>query len=61
MIVKVLEDVGVDGLVMINLFGLCMVIDIESGYLIMGSKIGYGWLFGVFIRFLVIRNIYDVV
>lgn len=45
---------------MINLFGLCMVIDVNIGYFIMGSKVGYGWLLGVLIRFLVIRCIYEV-
>lgn len=58
-IAKALEDAGADGLVMINSLGPCMAIDIESGYPIMGSKTGYGWLSGASIRPLAIRNIYD--
>ena len=58
-IAKALEDAGADGLVMINSFGPCMAIDIESGYPVMGSKEGYGWLSGSPIRPLAIRNIYD--
>lgn len=58
-IAKALEDAGADGLVMINSLGPCMAIDIESGYPILGSKTGYGWLSGASIRPLAIRNIYD--
>lgn len=58
-IAKALEDAGADGLVMINSFGPCMAIDTETGYPIMGSKTGYGWLSGAPIRPLAIRNIYD--
>lgn len=58
-IAKALEDAGADGLVMINSFGPCMAIDTETGYPIMGSKTGYGWLSGSSIRPLAIRNIYD--
>lgn len=58
-IAKALEDAGADGLVMINSFGPCMAIDIESGYPIMGSQKGYGWLSGTPIRPLAVRNIYD--
>lgn len=58
-IAKALEDAGADGLVMINSFGPCMAIDTETGYPIMGSKTGYGWLSGSAIRPLAIRNIYD--
>lgn len=58
-IAKALEDAGADGLVMINSFGPCMAIDVETGYPIMGSKTGYGWLSGAPIRPLAVRNIYD--
>lgn len=58
-IAKKLEYAGADGLVMINSLGPCMAIDIESGYPIMGSKTGYGWLSGTAIRPIAIRNIYD--
>lgn len=50
---------GADGLVMINSFGPCMSIDLETGYPIMGSQKGYGWLSGAPIRPLAVRNIYD--
>ena len=58
-IAKALEEAGADGLVMINSFGPCMAIDIETGYPIMGSEKGYGWLSGSPIRPLAVRNIYD--
>lgn len=58
-IAKALENAGADGLVMINSFGPCMAIDTETGYPIMGSKTGYGWLSGAPIRPLAIRNIFD--
>ncbi|MDB2109205.1 MULTISPECIES: 4Fe-4S binding protein [Clostridium] len=58
-IAKALEDAGADGLVMINSFGPCMSIDLETGYPIMGSQKGYGWLSGAPIRPLAVRNIYD--
>lgn len=58
-IAKALEDAGADGLIMINSFGPCMAIDVESGYPIMGSDKGYGWLSGTPIRPLAVRNIYD--
>lgn len=58
-IAKALENAGADGLVMINSFGPCMAIDIETGYPIMGSEKGYGWLSGTAIRPLAVRNIYD--
>ncbi|WP_055667766.1 4Fe-4S binding protein [Desnuesiella massiliensis] len=58
-IAKAAEDAGADGLVMINSFGPCMAIDIETGLPIMGSKTGYGWLSGAPIRPLAIRNIFD--
>ncbi|MDQ0149436.1 4Fe-4S binding protein [Eubacterium multiforme] len=58
-IAKALEDAGADGLVMINSLGPCMAIDVESGYPIMGSEKGYGWLSGSPVRPVAIRNIYD--
>jgi dihydroorotate dehydrogenase (NAD+) catalytic subunit len=58
-IAKAVENAGADGLVMINSFGPCMSIDINSGLPVMGSKTGYGWLSGAPIRPLAIRCIYD--
>ncbi|WP_194191625.1 4Fe-4S binding protein [Clostridium chrysemydis] len=58
-IAKALEEAGADGLVMINSLGPCMAIDVDSGYPIMGSEKGYGWLSGSPIRPVAIRNIYD--
>jgi dihydroorotate dehydrogenase (NAD+) catalytic subunit len=54
-----LEEAGADGLVMINSFGPCMSIDLETGLPLMGSKEGYGWLSGAAIKPLAIRCIYD--
>lgn len=58
-IAKAVEDAGADALVMINSFGPCMAIDIETGLPIMGSENGYGWLTGAPIRPLAIRCIYE--
>lgn len=58
-IVKAIEDAGADGIVMVNSFGPCMSIDVNTGYPIIGSKTGYGWLSGVSIRPLAIRCIYE--
>ncbi|WP_238902270.1 4Fe-4S binding protein [Clostridium sp. YIM B02506] len=58
-IAKAVEDAGADGLVMINSFGPCMSIDINTGLPIMGSKTGYGWLSGTAIRPLAIRCIFE--
>ncbi|MBD5593430.1 diguanylate cyclase, partial [Clostridium botulinum] len=58
-IAKALEEAGADGLVMINSVGPCMAIDIETGYPIMGSQTGYGWLSGSAVKPVAIRNIYD--
>lgn len=57
-IAKAVENAGADGLVMINSFGPCMSIDINTGLPVMGSKTGYGWLSGAPIRPLAIRCIY---
>lgn len=54
-----LEAAGADGLVMINSFGPCMGIDVETGLPYMGSKEGYGWLSGAAIKPLALRCIYD--
>jgi dihydroorotate dehydrogenase subfamily 1 len=54
-----LERAGADGLVMINSFGPCMSIDLDTGLPLMGSKDGYGWLSGAAIKPLAIRCIYD--
>ncbi|MHC1684313.1 MAG: 4Fe-4S binding protein [Clostridiaceae bacterium] len=58
-IAKAVEEAGADGLVMINSFGPCMAIDINTGLPIMGSQSGYGWLSGAAIRPLAIRCIYE--
>lgn len=58
-IAKAVEDAGADGLVMINSFGPCMAIDVESGLPLMGSKEGYGWLSGAAIKPLAVRCVYD--
>jgi len=54
-----MENAGADGLVMINSFGPCMGIDVESGLPLMGSKEGYGWLSGPAIKPLAVRCVYD--
>ena len=59
-IAKACENAGADGLVMINSVGPCMGIDIETGFPLMGSESGYGWLTGRAIRPIAIRTIFDV-
>jgi dihydroorotate dehydrogenase subfamily 1 len=54
-----LEDAGADALVMINSFGPCLSIDIETGLPLMGSKDGFGWLSGTAIKPLALRCVYD--
>jgi dihydroorotate dehydrogenase len=54
-----MENAGADGLVMINSFGPCMGIDVESGLPLMGSKEGYAWLSGAAIKPLAVRCVYD--
>jgi dihydroorotate dehydrogenase subfamily 1 len=54
-----LEDAGADGLVMINSFGPCLSIDLETGLPLMGSKDGFGWLSGAAIKPLALRCVYD--
>ena len=58
-IAKAVEAAGADGLVMINSFGPCMGIDLETGLPLMGSAKGYGWLSGAAIKPLALRCIYD--
>lgn len=53
------EAAGADALVMINSFGPCMGIDVETGLPLMGSQAGYGWLSGRAIKPLAIRCIFD--
>ena len=54
-----LEDAGADGLVMINSFGPCLSIDLETGLPLMGSKDGFGWLSGAAIKPLALRCVYE--
>jgi len=54
-----LEDAGADALVMINSFGPCLGIDLETGLPLMGSKDGFGWLSGAAIKPLALRCVYD--
>jgi dihydroorotate dehydrogenase subfamily 1 len=54
-----LEAAGADGLVMINSFGPCMSIDLETGLPLMGSKDGFGWLSGAAIKPLALRCVYQ--
>jgi dihydroorotate dehydrogenase subfamily 1 len=54
-----LEDAGADALVMINSFGPCLAIDLESGLPLMGGKDGFGWLSGAAIKPLALRCVYD--
>ena len=53
------EAAGADALVMINSFGPCMGIDIETALPLMGSQSGYGWLSGRAIKALAVRCIFD--
>jgi ferredoxin len=50
-----LEDAGADALVMINSFGPCLGIDLETGLPLMGSTDGFGWLSGGAIKPLALR------
>jgi dihydroorotate dehydrogenase subfamily 1 len=54
-----LEQAGADALVMINSFGPCLSIDLETGLPLMGSKDGFGWLSGAAIKPLALRCVYD--
>lgn len=53
------EAAGADALVMINSFGPCMGIDVETGLPLMGSQTGYGWLSGRAIKALAVRCVFD--
>ena len=53
------EAAGADALVMINSFGPCMGIDVETGFPLMGSQSGYGWLSGRAIKALAVRCVFD--
>jgi len=46
-------------LVMINSFGPCLSIDLETGLPLMGSKEGFGWLSGTAIKPLALRCVYQ--
>jgi len=46
--------------VLINSFGPCLGIDLETALPLMGSKEGYGWLSGPALKPLALRCIYDV-
>jgi dihydroorotate dehydrogenase subfamily 1 len=54
-----LEAGGADGLVMINSFGPCLSIDLETGLPLMGSRDGFGWLSGAAIKPLALRCVYQ--
>jgi dihydroorotate dehydrogenase subfamily 1 len=54
-----LEEAGADALVMINSFGPCLSIDLETGLPLMGSKDGFGWLSGAAIKPLALRCVYE--
>jgi dihydroorotate dehydrogenase subfamily 1 len=58
-VARAVEEAGADGLVMINSFGPCMAIDVETGLPLMGSRDGYGWLSGTAIKPLAVRCVYD--
>lgn len=58
-IARAVEAAGADALVMINSFGPCLGIDVETGLPLMGSKEGHGWLSGAAIKPLALRCIYD--
>jgi len=54
------QEAGADGLVLINSFGPCLAIDVETGLPLMGSETGYGWLSGPALKPLAMRCIFDV-
>ncbi|SJZ91686.1 4Fe-4S binding protein [Selenihalanaerobacter shriftii] len=56
---KAAEDAGADGIVLINSFGPCLDIDLETGEPLMGSKDGYGWLSGDAIFPLALRCVFE--
>jgi dihydroorotate dehydrogenase (NAD+) catalytic subunit len=58
-IASAVEEAGADALVMINSFGPCLGIDLETGLPLMGSREGHGWLSGGAIKPLALRCVYD--
>lgn len=56
---KAAEQAGADGIVLINSFGPCLDIDLETGKPVMGSQTGYGWLSGKAIFPLALRCVYQ--
>ena len=54
-----LAAAGADGLVMINSFGPCLALDLDTGLPLMGSRDGYGWLSGPAIKPLAVRCVYE--
>lgn len=58
-IARAVESAGADALVMINSFGPCFGIDVETGLPLMGSREGHGWLSGTAIKSLALRCVYD--
>ena len=56
---KAAEKAGADGIVLINSFGPCLDIDINTGRPLMGSDTGYGWLSGKAIFPLALRCVYQ--
>ncbi len=58
-IAKAVEQAGADALVMINSFGPCLSIDLETGLPLMGSREGFGWLSGPAIKPLALRCVYE--
>lgn len=56
---KAAEGAGADGIVLINSFGPCLDIDLQTGRPVMGSDTGYGWLSGKAILPLALRCVYQ--
>lgn len=54
------EEAGADGLTVINSFGPCFGVDIETGNPVMGSADGYGWLSGGGLKPIALRCVYDI-
>jgi dihydroorotate dehydrogenase subfamily 1 len=53
------EEAGADGIVLINSFGPCLDIDINSGKALLGNNYGYGWLSGRAIFPLALRCVFE--
>ncbi len=56
---KVAQEAGADGIVLINSFGPCLDIDIETGGAKLGNTNGYGWLSGKAIFPLALRCVFE--